>query len=329
MVNKSGEKDFLATTDVEIKTASGQLVRATCCYDKKEEIKKWFLENIKEIEMPETRKISEIGHGSYGFYSRYNVKQHKYAGGGYPGCGGYIEVLAIQDPPENRHPIIIHVDKSGISTFYEITDLLTALDLFNKTMHDLFEGITPHGVIRKVVCGWFKPWFYAVGNQSLCGDYVFPDNIGIDDPIFRYPNKFIVSSGGITEIKTCIALTETKEKGIRDDREIIQHTAWWTDGTCTSWYSDDSYEKPKILEEKELWIQEAMDAFRQLLSGEISGFDVNNNNRKITVKIESCRNKSNQKIKTKKRKKKEPKKIIEITNEESWSGTFPSLFDYV
>jgi hypothetical protein len=195
--------------------------------------------------------ITSIGHGGYELLSRYNVKQHRYAGYGYPECGGYIEVLAIQDPPENRHPIIIHVNKNGISTFYEITDLLTALNLYNENMGNLLKGIVSHGVIRKVVCGWFQPWFYAIGNQSLCGDYVFPDNIGIDDPIFRYPNKFIVSSGRITEIKTCIALTKTKEKGICDDREIIQYTAWWTDGTCTSWYGDDSYNKPKVLTKSE------------------------------------------------------------------------------
>lgn len=331
MSDKPEKKDFSVTTNIEIKTANGQLVRVTCRYDEKEEVKKWLLENVEEIEISEIQKISEIRHGGYGFYSRYNVKQHKYAGGGYPGCGGYIEVLAIQDPPENRHPIIIQVNKSGISTFYEITDLLTALDLFNKDMYNLFEGVAPHGVIRKVVCGWFKPWFYAIGNQSLCGDYVFPDNIGIDDPVFRYPNKFIVgSSRGIKEVKTCIALTKTKEKGACDDREITQYTAWWTDGTCTVWYGDDSYNKPKMLVKSELWIQEATDAFCQLLSGKISEFNVNTDNGKIiTVKTEPHRNKSNQKIKIKKRKKEEPKKIIEITNEENWSGVFPSPLNYI
>lgn len=335
MKDKSEKKDFSVTINIEAITASGQFVNITCRYEDKEMVKQWIQKNIKEIEMPEIQEISEIGHGGYGFLSRYDIKQHRYAGGGFPGCGGYIEVLHVQNPPEKRHGIIIHVNKNGASTFYEIESLLIALDLFNEKMGELFDGEIPanSGIIRKVVCGWFQPWFYAIANQSLCGDYVFPDNIGIHDPIFSYPNKFIVKGyNGIKEVKTCIAFTKTQEKSVCDDREITQFTAWWTDGTYTCWGGSDSYRKPELLEAKDMWIQESVDVFRQLLSGEISEFNINTSKGKIiSVKTEPRRNKSYRKIKIGRRQKPDQAHSvkIEIINEETWSGVFYSLLDEI
>lgn len=328
--NKQQEKDFSVTTDIEIKTVSGQLVRVTCRYDEREMVKQWLRDNIKEVEIPGTQEISEVGHGGYGFFSRYDIKQHRYVGGGFPGCGGYIEVLHVQNPPEKRHGVIIHVNKNGISTFYEIEDLLKAFDLFNENMGKLFDGIVPEnsGVIRKVVCGWFQPWFCAIGNQSLCGDYVFPDNIGINDPIFAYLRKFIVKNyNGTKEVKTCIAFTKMQGKSDYSDQKTTQFTAWWTDGTCTFWEGSNSYHKLELLTAKDLWIQETMNEFKKMLAGEISGLCVSlNNGNKITAKVEPDRKKTNRVIKTE--NKTTPKSIeVKIINEDEWTGVFTSTLD--
>ena len=37
---------------------------------------------------------------------------------------------------------------------------------------------------RKVFCSRLIPWFYAIGDEQLKGDYVLPSTLQ-DDPVFR------------------------------------------------------------------------------------------------------------------------------------------------
>ena len=111
MTNK---KDFSITTFVEIKTATGQIIDVQCRREDIPKIKE-LLELIYHVEIPVTKEIKNICHGGYGRYTRFDIIQHKYAGGG---CG-YIECIEIRNPPENRNGNIVHQCESSHSTFYE------------------------------------------------------------------------------------------------------------------------------------------------------------------------------------------------------------------
>ncbi len=114
--------------------------------------------------------------GGYGIESIYNIVQHKYAGGGHSGCGGYIEVLEIKDSPDKKCGIIVHEYLTHIGhTFTEWQTLKDALFAYDKCWgnednHNVFPTLT--GFIRRVVCRDLTPWFYA--QNYIAGDYVPP-----------------------------------------------------------------------------------------------------------------------------------------------------------
>jgi len=119
---------------------------------------------------------STVPKGGYGIDSIYNIVQHKYAGGGNTACGGYIEVLEIKDPPNNRCGIIIHEYLAHIGhTFTEWQSLEYALSAYDKswTWKDTCNS-SPSlpGFVRYVFCGQQMPWFYA--DDDIVGDYVPP-----------------------------------------------------------------------------------------------------------------------------------------------------------
>lgn len=118
-----------------------------------------------------------IPKGGYGLETIFDIVQHKYAGGGHPGAGGYIEVLEIKNPPGGRHGIIIHEENSDRGhMFSEWQTLEGALSAFDKYWGDaglayLFLPKLPL-FIRRVICGNRTPWFYAKSEESIVGDLV-------------------------------------------------------------------------------------------------------------------------------------------------------------
>ncbi len=325
--NEETVEEFTITTDVELNTGGGQFLSVTCRPEDADKIKDFF-KSVKRVEIPDAKTVT-LGHGAYGAYSRYQIVQHKYVGAGYPGNGGFIEVLEIKNPPENRCGTIINVLGNNGYFFYEFRSLESAIKAYDGEKISFFDGAVPKdptgiGLIRKVVCGWFDPWFYAVANQALFGDFVFPNTIGIDHPIFRFGKKFVVADyAGHKEIKTCIAVSEEEEERYSDGKKQKYLIVWWNDGTYWS-ESSDFFNRPRFLEEKDLWIQDAIDAFRKVLSGEISEFSVNTNRAKIAVKVDTqSRNKSNIRIKSKKAKGATKSRVI-VTNTEEWPGVLAS-----
>ncbi len=85
------EKDFSVTTSSEIKTGGGQLLRFDCRPEDVERVKRCLGSLVEGITLPQTVHVKGVSQGGYGRYSRFDIKQHDYAGGGYPGCGGFIE----------------------------------------------------------------------------------------------------------------------------------------------------------------------------------------------------------------------------------------------
>lgn len=246
------------------------------------EIKEFLATQIRDIDIPTTGRVN-VAHGGYGRYTRYDITQHKYAGGGYPGCGGYIEVLEIKNPPDERWGIIINEDSSPKSkrcSFTEWETLKNALDAFsdywcsNQT-ETKFAKLP--GFKRRVTCGALTPWFYAIGNEELIGDYAFPEGFQ-DDPVYRFGRQFVVfDHDEIPTIKTSMGtrLLHKKERGY-PHQEYSYRLVYWDDGSVWEdhFYSGNKY-SPRPVEETELWIVEAIQQFHRLLAGKSTEFAIN------------------------------------------------------
>ena len=122
---------------------------------------------------------SVVSHGAYGSESLYEIIQHKYVAGGFPGCGGYMELLEIKNPPHGKCGIIIHEHTSGEdscwSGFAEWQSLQEACDAFERWWgadNPFIQFSKMPGFLRKVNCEQQKPWFYA--DKEIMGDCVAP-----------------------------------------------------------------------------------------------------------------------------------------------------------
>lgn len=262
-------------TYAEGKTALGQLVTFTTHSDDVQKVKE-VLEIVRNVDLPITGRVN-ITHGGYGRYSRFEITQHQYGGGG----PGYIEVLEINNPPDGRCGIVIHhyTNHDG-SDFFEFDSVENANQAWEVcwASNDRFKKIQKQkGFLRAVCCGGWTPWFYAVGNQLVEGDVVFME-IDREDSEFRFGQKYVVwSEDGLPAIKKCMGT----HRANKDSKcSVCSHiggivVVFWHDGTW--WRSDESWQhpKPRLIEEDQLWIWEAVNNFRELLSGKTREFTVN------------------------------------------------------
>ena len=284
------DEKFNSCVHSEVRTGAGQLVKLSYSVpivaDKeelekiKESVKEFFATQIRDIDIPITGRVN-VGHGGYGQYTRYDITQHKYAGGGYQGNGGYIEVLEIKNPPDNRWGIVINEYKSpGGSVFTEWETLENALDAFSKfwssSQTESGFSLIP-GFKRRIICGALTPWFYAIGDEELMGDYVFPEGLQ-NDPVFRFGRQFVVfDNDKIPTIKTCMG-TRFLQRKERDypHKEYSYRHVYWDDGSVWKDNFNSGVEfSPRPVEESELWVVEAVQQFRQILVGKSAKFTIN------------------------------------------------------
>ncbi len=253
-------------------TADGQMVRFTCRPEDLEKARE-ALKLFSDLSPPTTGRVKLVGHGGYGLYTRFDIVQHKYAGGG----GGYIEALEIKDAPDCRCGFVIHnyVSTAG-SSFYEFEDLYSANAAFEKSWGacaDKNLQISP-GFVRRVACSPRLPWFYAVGDQHITGDVVFPDCI-MEDPVYRFGRKFVVSGRDSGQrITECIGVhleCDPYSTG-RHDKKPSCRVIFFEDGTV--WREGSGETKPEPLRSDQLWIHEAVQKFESFLAGKIMGFTV-------------------------------------------------------
>ncbi|MFA5994076.1 MAG: hypothetical protein WC823_03900 [Parcubacteria group bacterium] len=108
------------------------------------------------------------------------------------------------------------------------------------------------------------------------GDVVFMD-IDKEDSEFRFGQKYVVwDEEGLPTVKKCMGT----HRSSKDEKcGVCKHiggllVVFWHDGTW--WRSDKSWKnpKPKLIEENELWIWEAVNNFRELLSGKSREFSI-------------------------------------------------------
>ncbi len=262
----------------EVRTKNGQLIEFTCPPEEKDKVSQVIVENIRHIHLPTSHR-SSTSHGSHGGYSRFKLKQHKYAGGGPSEYGGwgFIEVLEIKNPPEGRHPFVIYeANSDGENTFYEWETLARAIAAYEKhwSNSDNRESFPKlPGFKRMVSCGLLIPWFYALGDEDLLGDYAFPDGLQ-DDPVFRFGKQFVCYENDVPVIKTCMG-TRFVEETDRYNNEVQKkyRLVVWHDGSM--WNEDQEKRRiPRPLVEGELWITEAMQKFQKFLTGKTDKFEI-------------------------------------------------------
>lgn len=275
------EKEFSAYAYGEARTAVGQVVEFTSAPEDRGKIAE-ALSHARTIFSATDHKVN-IEHGGYGRYSRYEIRQHEYSGGnGEEGGYAFSEVLEVKDPPNGRHGIVLYEENDwNGGMFTEFETLKDARQAFKKDLgfEDDEARKKLRGAIRVIRCGELTPWFYAVGDQELVGDYVFPSDLQ-GDPVYTFGKQFVANDERGTFIKTCMgARIRSKEewepyapyhskKVVTDERVV-----YWSDGTQTK-IDEKEKQNPRELKQGELWITEAIEKFQQVLSGEITEFSI-------------------------------------------------------
>lgn len=244
-------RKFQAYTSYEGNTGGEQYIRFSCETSDVDAVKE-MLPLIRRIELPVAHRVN-IEHGAYGQYSRYVVKQHEYAGGG----GGFIELLKIEDPPDGRCGIVIHELRGPLGYFFtEFSTLEAAIAAFKKYWGRDFttrEISQAEGFVRRVFCGPLIPWFYAVGEEELIGDYAVPRGLS-DDPVFRLGGIFMVpDENGIPRARVCMGtrFVEHREYEYGRWHAARQRFVYWDDGTTWSETLGSNINVPRALPEAE------------------------------------------------------------------------------
>lgn len=282
--------NFTVTQLAEGRTGGGQQVRFSA-REEDVDIVKQAMGLVEELDIPSTKRVL-LKHGGYGAYTRYDVEQHRYAGGGHSGGGGFIEVLEIKNPPDDRHGIVIYESDSLHGTrFTEFDSLEHAKNAFEGywSMPDKTRQRFPQkpGFMRSVECGRLTPWFYAIGDEELVGDYAFPEGLQ-DDPVFRFGRQFLVErqtdkGRKVRNLKTCMGTRFVEyERGgwAEEKRRATYRLVYWDDGTISKLdnYGNSILGYPRVarpVEGNESWIADAMDEFRAVLEGGKDNFSIN------------------------------------------------------
>lgn len=258
-------------TYVECRTGVNQLVEVTCHPADKEKVVAFFKENVRQVHHP-ANKLHNVTHGGYGRYTRFDIKQHKYAGGG----SGYIEAIEIKDAPEGHHPFLIHEYNSGRSKFWEIKTVERLKEIWERWWGSNDRDVKTEGVIRFVDCSYVSPWFYAMGDQIIFRDFVIPDEGLASHPLYQQGKKFLLTcSFEKPQIKTCLCAFKIEGKEdpyYRDRKSSDYHVVVFTDGS----HYDESHRSHnlRLLHDDELWIDAAIEQFHKLLTGEKKNFEI-------------------------------------------------------
>lgn len=264
----------------EGRTGIGQMVEFTCPPDITEQVSEFLRTNVRTIDIPTTGRVN-VAHGGYGQYTRYDVVQHDYAGGG-PNEGGgwgYIEALEIKNPSDGRWGIVINEctsHKGGVFTEWEtLENARAAFKKFWSSHRTEEEFPKLPGFKRRIACGGLTPWFYAIGDEQLIGDCAFPEGLQ-DDAVYRFGRQFVVFDyEGVPAVKTCMGARFVRRKRDYHPYDEQQYRlVYWDDGSV--WDESNGHDgSPRPAEEGEMWIAEAVQQFRQLLAGKSAEFTIN------------------------------------------------------
>lgn len=283
--------DFYST--IEKRTANGQLVNLDYYPDRitPEEIEK-LLKGIKSMEVPFTKVVGDVL-GDFDNcetvrLSRFDVKvltdgSGKKLKGFFVGEGA----LEVVDPPDGRNGIIIYLSdsncfKSGhpISfSFYEFENKEAAIKAWKDIHNHFIQGYywekmeKMPGLIRRVPCGIFQPWFYAVADQQIVSDLVVPYEVK-EDHAFQFGRKFVVHPesgywlGDFPQIKTFWGMrVVTEERSFYGNEKSKYRYIFWSDGSISKIDANVTPEWIQPLEGESLLGQMALDAVKEVSAG--------------------------------------------------------------
>ena len=275
-------------------TADGQLIRFTTPDEDVEEAKTFLKEHFSIVELPVTH-TTNVEHGGYGRYSRFDIEQLEY----WAGPTGYYEVLDIKDAPDGHHPYVSHSYHSDseygpISYFIEWESTEAAQASLKKIgapteMSRYTEAETPiPGLLRAVEVNYLTPWFYASGNAEIMGDYVFPEQLA-NDPVYQPGRRFLVpitkkwaNEVDYTALKTCMGAITREVQPKRDSwgfstgdtAPYSEKTIQWSDGSISRVNPKMSQSLMPRAVDSEPWVAEAVDKIQHMLSGRALNFTV-------------------------------------------------------
>ncbi|HOX40707.1 MAG TPA: hypothetical protein PK263_00765 [bacterium] len=217
----------------EVTTGDERVFTLECDEDDLPAIKE-ALGKVSRLSPASDASMSTLRHGAYTRSSRFEIVQHEYAGGGSGGVCGYWEVLEIKNPPDDRHPLVVHwYNTRDGHAFAEIEDLDSAATVKSR-FRDRDWADCP-GLVRFVSCLWLDPWFLAVGNQELRGDYAIP--CGLEDhPLYTLGRRFLVTEreydGNVTRrVKTCLGAIRISPRPHDGDSARTTYLVHWSDGS--------------------------------------------------------------------------------------------------
>lgn len=269
----------------EATTLSGQVISFECESgdERRAEIRKFIEENVFIVRSPVIKK-TQVSHGGYVGYSRYKIKQLKYAGGGM----SFIEAIEVKNAPDGKACFILHEYLGKYTRFSEWNSRKELTDAFER----YWSGTDDNGAVLKklpgfkrlVFCGSMTPWFYAIGHEVLRGDYAVSSGLE-DDPCFRLGQRIAVEElNGKVNIKTCMGcrFIERKQDFHPYGTEIMR-LIYLDDGEVLCVYLSASFEngwcnaggkRIRLMQEGEIWILDAMNKFLKLLQGFSQGFQL-------------------------------------------------------
>lgn len=224
---------------LDVRARNGGVATLSIRSEHAEEIATLIAEHVVSIRLPANE--GRVAKGGYVQFSRYHIEQHQYAGGGHSGNGGYIEVLEIHDAPEGRHPFIIYASeeqplnppRSLFVEFHTLEETIAAYErLCGKNREDITKiAPTLLGFRRLVQCGYLTPWFYAVGNQEILGDFAIIPGWG-NDPMYRIGAWYLVTTEREgTRVKVCMGARVTSNPLSNNRGADVRRYVLWHDGT--------------------------------------------------------------------------------------------------
>lgn len=283
-----------ATGYVDTITLDGQPVNLCTRWNDRERVRAMIRESVVDIHLPKTHRVN-VSHGSYGRYSRYELDQRKYAGGGHGASGGYMEALAIELSPTGHGRGIFHEQGGGLHRFVEYDTPDQAVAAWNyrwgHSNASTGELVRMAGAGRWLEWCHFVPWFYAVGDEQEYEDrgFLLPRGMS-DDPVFRLGSRWLAfNQAGWPRVVVCLGSRLERRPAGGDwynrEREHDVRVVYWHDGT--TWEPNPRQPEPRRLADDEpVWLNEAHRRLDQIMTGEDDHFILDLvDGRRVTVRV--------------------------------------------
>lgn len=262
----------------ECLTKDGQLVYFICpTREDFEEVKQVLLTKVNGIEPATTRWVGR-GHERLSRYIIFPLEKD-----GKKFFDGFQGALKIENHPEGKWGIVVYAQDKysfpasqiGSNSFYEFETEELAIAAWDKYENRKCKLDREPGCKRRVRCGPFQPWFFAIADQAVSGDLVVPSELE-EYGIFQFGRKFVLHPENywseMTQIKTCWGIKTIDDyvsTGSFSSEKRPVKFILWHDGTFTH-LGQGNPEVPKWIQPLEgdsLQAQMVLDKTKMVISG--------------------------------------------------------------